>query len=63
MREESSHEIRQNWGDVLNRVQREDGIIVSRFGRPVAVIISHERYQKLKSEAQEETEQCNKETS
>jgi prevent-host-death family protein len=49
----SATEARVHFGEVLERVTREqDAIIVRRGARPVAVIVSFEAYQRLAAQAQ-----------
>jgi prevent-host-death family protein len=47
-----SSEVQQNFGLVMDRVLREDDVIVERYGTPKVVIVDYQRYQALRTAEQ-----------
>lgn len=43
----AGEEVRTNWRDTIDRVYRGETIIVLRYGKPVAVIMSVEELERL----------------
>lgn len=54
MREESSHNVKQSWGAILDYVLTTGSVIVNRWGRPIAVIVSYDKFLEYEKENQNE---------
>ena len=48
-----SSEVQQSFGEVVDRVLREDDVIIERYGSPRVVIVEYRRYQHLVEAEQE----------
>jgi len=48
-----SREAREKWRDVLDRVLRGGDVIIERYGKPVAALISVQDYDELREEIDE----------
>jgi prevent-host-death family protein len=54
IREVSSGDARKQWREILDAVMKRDGdVVISRYGKPVAVLIPAEDYQEIAEELEE----------
>jgi prevent-host-death family protein len=47
VKELDSAEARENWGDTLDYAQFKGSILVRRRGKPAAVIVGHEEWERI----------------
>lgn len=54
IREVSSRDARKQWREILDTVMKGDGdVAISRYGKPIAVLIPAEDYQEIAEELEE----------
>ena len=54
IREVSSRDARKRWREILDAVMKGDGdVAISRYGKPIAVLIPVEDYQEISGELEE----------
>jgi prevent-host-death family protein len=54
IREVSSRDARKQWREILDAVMKRDAdVVISRYGKPVAVLIPAEDYQEIAEELEE----------
>lgn len=47
----ATSEVKENFGEYVREVERGEPVVITRYGRPVAVLVSPERYAALERNA------------
>lgn len=49
----SSDNARQKWGELITSAIRGDTTVIERYGKPLAVLVSHDRWQETQRQLRE----------
>ena len=49
----SSDQARQKWGELITSAVRGDTTVIERYGKPLAVLVSHDQWQEAQRQLRE----------